>query len=174
MGITALVSLGATAALLGLTFTPWGGSPQLAGYMRVMILTLPVIALTYLLVALFQSMDHFVLQGSMSIPYNLALILFLALFAGKLGVGGYVAAVAAAWLLQLGMTVPYAVREKYRPRLRLDFKAPYVRTFFKTAAVTVLTTSIFLFCYLQDSAMTAHLPNSPVSAFYYADKLFTP
>lgn len=181
--ITVLLSL--LAAVLGVaaTFTPWaaslwegGGteSAQLAAYLRTMMLTLPVIAAAYLLVALFQSQEHFLLQGSMSIPYNLALILFLVLFAGRLGVGGYVAAVSAAWLLQLGMAVPYAVRERYRPRFRLDLRADYVRTFFKTAVVTVLTTSIFLFCYLQDSGAAAGLPGSPVSVFYYADKLFTP
>ena len=183
--ITIMVLLSAAVAALwaGATFTPWAdalwdGTAQetalLASYMRVMALTLPVIVLTYLLVALFQSLEHFVLQGSMSIPYNLALILFLALFAGRLGVGGYVAAVALAWLLQLAMTIPYAVKERYRYRPVLDLRADYVGTFLKTAVVTVLTTSIFLFCYLQDSGMTAQLSGSPVSAFYYADKLFTP
>lgn len=184
--ITISVLLSAVVAVVwvGATFIPafadslWEGggqeSAQLAGYMRVMILTLPVIVLTYLLVALFQSLEHFVLQGSMSIPYNLALIGFLAVFAGGLGVGGYVVAVAAAWLLQLGMTVPYSLKERYRYRPVLNFRADYVKTFLKTAVVTVLTTSIFLFCYLQDSAMTAQLAGSPVSAFYYADKLFTP
>lgn len=181
--ITVLLSLGVTVLWIAATFTPWvdtlwdGAAEEtalLASYMRIMALTLPVIVLTYLLVALFQSLEHFVLQGSMSIPYNLALILFLTLFADKLGVGGYVAAVALAWLLQLAMTVPYAVREKVRLRPHLHLKADYVKTFFKTAAVTVLTTSIFLFCYLQDSGMTSQLAASPVSAFYYADKLFTP
>lgn len=180
--ISVLLSAVVAAVWIGLTFLPslteslWGSenAAQLAGYMRVMILTLPVIVLTYLLVALFQSLEHFVLQGSMSIPYNLALIVFLALFAGRLGVGGYVAAVALAWLLQLGMTVPYSLKERYRYRPVLDFRADYVKTFLKTAVVTVLTTSIFLFCYLQDSSMTARLAGSPVSTFYYADKLFTP
>lgn len=181
--IMVLVSAAVAALWIGATFTPlmdtlWTGSAEetalLAGYMRLMALTLPVIVLTYLLVALFQSLEHFVLQGSMSIPYNLALILFLVLFAGRLGVGGYVAAVALAWLLQLAMTVPYGLKEHCRLRPVLDLRADYVTTFFKTAAVTVLTTSIFLFCYLQDSGMTAQLSDSPVSAFYYADKLFTP
>ncbi|MBD5155182.1 MAG: hypothetical protein HDT15_08980 [Oscillibacter sp.] len=182
--ISVLLSAIAAAVWIALTFVPavanslWEGSAQesaqLAGYMRVMILTLPVIVLTYLLVALFQSLEHFALQGSMSIPYNLALIAFLAVLAGGLGVGGYVMAVAVAWLLQLGMTVPYALKEHYRYRPVLNFRADYVKTFVKTAAVTVLTTSIFLFCYLQDSSMTAQLTGSPVSAFYYADKLFTP
>lgn len=183
--ITITVLLALIVAILGVafTFTPWGASlwdggpadaQRLTACLRIMMLTLPFIVLTYLLVALFQSQEHFILQGSMSIPYNLALILFLALFAGRLGLTGYVAAVSAAWLLQLGMTVPYAVRERYCPRLRWNLRADYVRTFFKTAAVTILTTSIFLFCYLQDTSMALSLTDSPVSAFYYADKLFTP
>ena len=182
--VSVLLSAIVAAVWTGATFLPslagslWEGgaeeSLQLAGYMRIMILTLPVIVLTYLLVALFQSLEHFILQGSMSIPYNLALIAFLALFAGQLGVGGYVAAVALAWLLQLAMTFPYAHRERYRYRPALNLRADYVGSFLKTALVTVLTTSIFLFCYLQDSSMTAQLTGSPTSAFYYADKLFTP
>lgn len=182
--ISVLLSVIAAAVWIAATFLPtvsdafWEGdaeaSRQLAGYMRVMILTLPLIVLTYLLVALYQSLEHFILQGSMSIPYNLLLIAFLAFFGGTLGVGGYVAAVAAAWLLQFGMTVPYSVKERYRYRPVLDLRADYLKTFLKTAAVTVLTTSIFLFCYLQDSSMTARLAGSPASAFYYADKLFTP
>ena len=183
ISLTVLLSLLAAALGVAATFTPWAASlwegggaeiARLAAYLRTMMLTLPVIAAAYLLVALFQSQEHFILQGSMSIPYNIALILFLALFSQRLGVGGYVAAVAAAWLLQLGMAVPYAVRERYRPRFRPDLKASYVPTFFKTAVVTVLTTSIFLFCYLQDSGTAAGLAGSPVSVFYYADKLFTP
>ena len=106
--ISVLLSAVVAAVWAGATFLPslagslWEGgaeeSLQLAGYMRIMILTLPVIVLTYLLVALFQSLEHFILQGSMSIPYNLALILFLALFAGRLGVGGYVAAAAGRFV----------------------------------------------------------------------------
>ena len=183
ISVTVLLGALVSGVWIAATFTPWMDTmwdgpaqetAQLAGYMRIMALTLPVILLTYLLVALFQSLEHFILQGSMSIPYNLALIAFLALFAGQLGVGGYVAAVALAWLLQLAMTFPYAHRERYRYRPALNLRADYVGSFLKTALVTVLTTSIFLFCYLQDSAMTASLEGSPVSAFYYADKLFTP
>ena len=181
--ITVLLSLLAAGGWIAFTFTPWMGAlwegsaqeaAQLAVYMRVMALTLPVIVLTYLLVALFQSLGHFMLQGSMSIPYNMALIIFLAVGAQRLGVGGYVAAVALAWLLQLAMTAPYMRGERVRLRPALDLRADYVWTFLKTAAVTVVTTSIFLFCYLQDSGMTVQLSGGPVSAFYYADKLFTP
>ena len=90
------------------------------------------------------------------------------------GIKGVVIASSCAWLLQLAMSIPYAKKEQYVYRPMLDRKADYVGTYFKTALVTVLTTSIFLFCYLIDTATATALNDSAVSAFYYADKLFTP
>ena len=42
----------------------------------VMVLSLPIITLTYLLLALFQTMGHFTLQGRLSLLYNLACLLY--------------------------------------------------------------------------------------------------
>ena len=148
---------------------------RLTGYIRIMSLALPIVAAAYLMVAMFQSLDHYELQGSMSIPYNVFLALFLGLFGAKLGMGGVIIACTAAWLLQLGMSVPYARKENYVFKPVLDLKAGYVGTYFKTAGVTVLTTSVFLFCYLIDTSSAASFSDGgAVSAFYYADKLFTP
>ena len=147
---------------------------RLVFYIRIMSLALPVVAATYLMVALFQSTDHYTLQGSMSIPYNLFLAGFLFLFGTRFGIGGVVVACTLAWLLQLGMSVPYARKERYVYRPTLDLKADYIGLYFKTAAVTVLTTSVFLFCYLIDTSRAASFDGGAVSAFYYADKLFTP
>lgn len=148
--------------------------PRLVLYIRVMSLSLPVVAAAYLMVAMFQAMDHYTLQGSMSIPYNLFLAVFMFLFGAKLGIGGVVAACTFAWLLQLGMSVPYAAKERYLYRPLLDLKADYIGIYFKTAAVTMLTTSVFLFCYLLDTSRASSFDSGAVSAFYYADKLFTP
>lgn len=143
-------------------------------FMRIMALTLPVIVLTYLLVAVFQSMDHFALQGSMSLPYSLFLIAYLVIAAEKNSITVYVAAVAAAWLLQFAMTVPYAVKERYIYRPVIDFRQGYIKDFTKTALVTIVTSSAYLFCYLIDASHAENLGAGTTSAFYYADKLFTP
>ena len=131
-------------------------------------------AAAYLNVAIFQATDHYELQGSMSIPYNAFLSVFLVTLGAKWGIKGVVIASSCAWLLQLGMSIPYAKKEHYLYRPMLDRKADYVGTYFKTALVTVLTTSVFLFCYLIDTATATAFNDSAVSAFYYADKLFTP
>ena len=182
--VTLLISLAALGVWQLWASTPLVGAvwknaaeidlARLVLYIRVMALSLPVVAAAYLMVAMFQAMDHYTLQGSMSIPYNLFLAVFLFAFGAKLGIGGIVAACTFAWLLQLGMSVPYAAKERYLYRPRLDLKADYLGIYFKTAAVTVLTTSVFLFCYLIDTSRAASFDSGAVSAFYFADKLFTP
>jgi len=182
--VTLLISLAALGVWQLWASTPLVGAiwkkaaetdlPRLVLYIRVMSLSLPVIAAAYLMVAMFQATDHYTLQGSMSIPYNFFLAGFLFLFGAKLGIGGIVAACTFAWLLQLGMSIPYAAKERYLYRPLLDLKADYLCIYFKTAAVTMLTTSVFLFCYLIDTSRAASFDSGAVSAFYYADKLFTP
>ena len=181
--ITLLGSLGVVGVWQVLASTPLVGVlwdvaeselPRLVGYIRIMSCALPIVAMAYLMVALFQATDHYELQGSMSIPYNVFLAVFLFLFGSKLGIGGIVVASAFAWLLQLGMSLPYAHKENYRYRPALDLRADYIGRYFKTAAVSVLTTSVFLFCYLIDTSTASAFDSGAVSSFYYADKLFTP
>lgn len=170
--VTALMLLAGATGLLG----------QAAGetdhafrwYASVMALTLPLIIATYLLMALFQAMGHYSLQGSLSLLYNVALCGLLLAAGKRLSVGAFAVACSAAWVLQLAMTLPYLVRERYRWRPRLDLRAPYLRVYVRTAAVTAFTTAIFLFCYLTDTRMAAPLGEGVTAAFYYADKLFTP
>ena len=181
--LTLLLSVAVVAVWQILASTPLVGMiwdveaaelPRLVRYIRIMACALPVVAAAYLMVALFQATDHYELQGSMSIPYNVFLAGYLFLFGSRFGIGGVVVASASAWLLQLAMSLPYARKERYVYRPTLDLKAGYVGTYFKTAAVTVLTTSVFLFCYLIDTSTAAGFSSGAVSAFYYADKLFTP
>ena len=146
----------------------------LRSYLTICLSTLPLIVLIYLLVAVFQSMDHYTLQGSLSLPYNILLIVFLALFASKERMGEYVAVLCFAWILQLAMTVPSAVREKFRYYPSFDLKSDDLKFFFRTTVVTVFTTSIFLWCYLADSATVTRFGEGAASAVYFADKLFTP
>ncbi|MGM9568341.1 MAG: polysaccharide pyruvyl transferase CsaB [Clostridia bacterium] len=143
-------------------------------FVRIMALTLPVIIATYLMVAVFQSMDHFALQGSMSLPYSVFLILILIFFMERESILLYVIAVSAAWLLQYAMTIPYAVKERYFYRPVARFGETYIKDFTKMAIVTIVTTSAYLFCYLTDASHAEQLGAGVTSAFYYADKIFTP
>ena len=148
--------------------------PTLRMYLQICVLTLPLIVVIYLLVAVFQSMEHYTLQGSLSLPYNVLLIVFLVLFSSSERVLEYVLVICFAWLLQFAMTIPCIVREKFRLIPGLHFRDPDLKLFARTTVVTVFTTSIFLLCYLADSNTVSSFGSGAVSAVYYADKLFTP
>ena len=181
--VSLVVSLGITALLMLLVqFAPVArflnvadaNASTLRTYLSICVLTLPLIVLIYLLVSVFQSMEHYTLQGSLSLPYNILLIVFLALFATGDHMLEYILVVCFAWVLQLAMTVPSWIQENFRFYPALRFRDPDVALFFRTTVVTVFTTSIFLWCYLADSATVTRFGDGAVSAVYYADKLFTP
>ena len=147
---------------------------QLISFIRIMALSLPIIIVSYLMVAVFQSMDHFALQGSMGLPYSVFLILYLVLFGNKDSIYTYVVLVCFAWLLQFAMCLPYMFKEHYIYRPVLDIKQNYIKVFIKTSIVTIITSSMYLFCYLIDASYASGLVEGTTSAFYYADKIFTP
>lgn len=153
------------------------GSPALfERFVLYMVPTLPVIVVSYLLVALFQSMGHYSLQGSLSLLYN-AFLCFILIFAGNnLTVDNFVILTSVAWLLQFAMVIPYIIKEKYRFRFRFGIygTGAHFGLFFRTAVVTIFTTSVFLFCYLIDYSMAFNISKTAPTSFYYADKLFTP
>lgn len=152
----------------------FGSDPNVLPFIRVMALSLPAIVAAYLMVALFQALDHFALQGSMSLPHSLLLIGYLLLFGRQDALMPYVWLVCLAWVLQFMMCLPYVVKEKYRYRPRLDLKCGYLGFFAKTSLVNIVATSTYLFCYLLDADAAELLGSGSTTAFYYADKLFTP
>lgn len=152
----------------------FGSDSAVLPMVRVMALSLPVIVMAYVMVALFQSLDHFSLQGSMSLPHSVFLIGYLLIFGDSENIMTYVWLVCVAWVLQFAMCLPYVVKEKYVYKPRLDPKEGYFGTFVKTSLVTIITSSTYLFCYLLDASAAAELGEGTTSAFYYADKLFTP
>ncbi len=179
------LSLSALVMLFGLLFTKLylgsaltGLSSELADtlilYTRILLPGLLVIVATYLFLSLLQSLEHYYLQGSLSLPANVAIILYLLIFGDRFGMTGLVGVISCAWLLQMTMTIPALVKEKYRFRISLDLRADYIPDFAKTALVTIFNTSVFLICYLSDTSVAKSLGEGNATAFYYADKLFSP
>lgn len=135
---------------------------------------LPVVMLTYLLLAVFQSMGHYTLQGALGLLYNVALIAALILLSGKLSIQTFALLTAVCWLLQLAMTFPAMRKERYVPRLRINLKEKDYWDFLRTGAVTAFNSALFLLCYLVNTLFTSSAPAGTVSAFFYANKLYEP
>jgi murein biosynthesis integral membrane protein MurJ len=169
-GATALTGAGLTQQLLGVE----DGTGVFRFSFTVLLWALPVIALTYLLLALFQSMGHFTLQGSLSLLYGLVLCAVLLIFGERLSLRGFVVLTSAGWLLQLLMTVPAIKKERYRFRFTPDLRWPEYRAFLRTGAATVFNSSLLLLCYLVNTRFAAAGPEGTLSAFFYANKLYEP
>lgn len=116
LAVTGLLALagvtGVAEKVLGIT-----GDLSLFRFCFLVLLpTLPVIALTYLLLALFQTLGHYTLQGSLSLLYNLALCAVMLLMGDRLTLRSFTVASSAFWLLQLAMILPSVRKEAYRFR----------------------------------------------------------
>lgn len=172
--------LGLTLLLEGLNLTgllgrlAGAGAPLFRQCFGALLLALPVILFTYLLLALLQSLEHYTLQGSLSLLYSLVLCAVLALAGERLSLPGFALLTAVGWLLQLCMLLPAAKKERYRFRFTPDFRMPELRDFARTGLTTVVTSATFLFCYLLNSHFAAGFGSGAVSAFYYADKIYEP
>ena len=179
--LSILGSVGLCALLLALGLT--GVIPALVGaegdplFLRCfawLLLALPVILVTYLLVALFQAMEHYNIQASLSLLYNVALCALLLLAGSRLSLSAFALLTAVCWLLQLAMVLPVARRERFRFRFVLRGDMAEIPHFFRTAIVTMVTTSVFLLCYLLNTHFAAGMAAGTASAYYYADKIFEP
>ena len=169
--LTAACAATAVLVLLGVLGV-FGGTLSL--YMVILSLSLPVIVLTYMFMAYFQVLGHYSVQGCLSLLYNIVLCFVLLVWGSRMSVPAFAACMSGAWLLQLAVLVPCFAKERYRFRFALKAQKGEIRTFLKTAAATLFTTSAFLLCYLCDSAQSAFMGEGVVTAFSYADKLFTP
>ncbi len=137
-------------------------------------LCLPVVVLTYLLLALFQSLGHMTLQGFLSLLYNLVLCAALAFFGRSMSLRTFVVLTSVCWLLQLAMNLPLMKKEGFRFGLSLDLRDREYWSFVRTGMATVFNSALFLLCYLVNSSFAARGPEGTVSAFFYACRLYEP
>ena len=181
LSLTLLVSFGLCVVLLALNLT--GIIPLLIGAQgevmfrqcfSVLLITLPIIMVTYLLVALFQAMEHYNIQASLSLLYNVVMCALLLFVGSRLSLPVFALITAVCWLLQLAMVFPVSHREQFRFRFTLRGSMAEIPHFFRTAMVTMVTTSVFLLCYLLNTRFAAGMVDGTASAYYYADKIYEP
>jgi putative peptidoglycan lipid II flippase len=140
----------------------------------VLLPALPIITLTYLLLALFQSMGHYTLHASLSLLYSMVLCGVLVAAGNSLTLPVFAALTSLGWLLQLVMVLPYVKKEKYRFHFRPDFKQKDYWGFLRTSGATMFNSALFLLCYLINTRFAAASVEGTVSAFFYADRLYEP
>ena len=174
LGVMGLLYLGNACGLMETLLGVGDGSPMFRSLFSVLLPALPIITLTYLLLALFQSMGHFTLQGSLSLLYSVVLCGVLLLTGENLSLQTFAVLTSLGWLLQLAMTFPYIKKEGYRFHFSPDFRQKDYWMFLRTGAATVFNSALFLLCYLINTRFAASAAEGTVSAFFYADRLYEP
>ena len=170
---TLVLALSVTGGLVALGTVGLGRGPFWSYFLR-LVPALPIIAVTYLLLALFQSMGHFTLQAGLSFLYNVALCAALLLPGRHIDLPSFALLTALCWLLQLAMTVPSIRKERYRFHFTPDSKGGEYRRFLRTGMTIMFSTAVFLLCYLINTHFAAAGEVGAAASFFYADRLYEP
>lgn len=90
---------------------------------QLMSIMFPMIIFTgfaFSFVGILQSFGEYNIPSIISVVYNIAIILYCAVFANRFGIQGLAVTMLVAWSLQVAVQIPSLIKFKYR--FRLDFK----------------------------------------------------
>jgi putative peptidoglycan lipid II flippase len=178
----AQISLWATIlCLLGIVFAPAVTSLIAPGLRsdvfdlavhltRIMIPTLLFVSLTYVAAGILQVHGYFLLSSSISIPFNLLIIISLYFKGNDIIFLGYVTTLG--WFLQFLVQVPVLLKEKYRFFGRIDFKNEHTVLMFKQLMPILLGNSLLQLCLIIDRSFATHLEEGTAGALGYGSNLF--
>ena len=137
---------------------------------RIMLPTLLFVSLTYVAAGVLQVHGHFLLSASISIPFNILVIVSLFLKGDDLIMLGYVTTLG--WLLQFLIQLPTLFKEKYRFHARIDFHNERTRLLYKQLLPILLGNSLLQLCLIIDRSFATHLLPGTTAALGFGSNLF--
>ncbi|WZL72171.1 murein biosynthesis integral membrane protein MurJ [Clostridiaceae bacterium 35-E11] len=130
------------------------------------------ICITYVFVAMLQSLEKFKVTSIISFPANIAVILYLYFFSQQYGVQGLAIMTLVGWTLQFGIQIPFLYKEGYRYRFALDLQDESVKKFFRIIIPIVIVASVNQINMLLDEKQASFLEHGRISILYYANMLY--
>ncbi len=172
---------GSLLCLVGIIFAPAltkviapGVSDDVVGLAimltRIMIPTLLLVSLTYVTAGVLQVHGRFKLSSSISIPFNVLIIVALLLKGDDVVLLGFVTTIG--WFLQFLLQVPVLFKEKYRFFARISFKDEQTKMLFKQLLPILLGNSLLQLCLIIDRTFGTHLDPGVTSALTFGGNLF--
>ncbi|TSC90224.1 MAG: Integral membrane protein MviN [Microgenomates group bacterium Gr01-1014_5] len=125
---------------------------------------------SYLLTAVLEAHQRFLVSATAPLFYNIGIILATAFLAPSLGMGAAVLGVILGSFLHLAIQLPFAIGLGFRPKLLLDFRDPAVREISKLAIPRIVELSFFQVKRLTD-LFTASLVVGGLTYFKFGDSL---
>ncbi len=168
-------------AIVGIIFAPALSkfiAPGLEGHVaqiatvltQIMMPTLLFVSLTYVTAGILQVHGYFLLSATISIPFNLLIIISLLCRGEDIIFLGYVTTIG--WLLQFIVQLPVLVREKYRFFFILDFKNEHTLNMFRQLIPILLGNSLLQLCLIVDRSFGTHLEEGTAAALAFGSNLF--
>lgn len=143
-----------------------------AHLMQRMFPILTCICITYVFVAMLQSLEKFKVTSMISFPANTAVIFYLYLFSQQYGVEGLAVMTLVGWVLQFVIQLPFLYKEGYYYRFTLDFQDEDIRKFFRIIIPITIVASVNQINMLLDEKQASFLEHGRISILYYANMLY--
>jgi putative peptidoglycan lipid II flippase len=137
---------------------------------RIMIPTLLFVSLTYVAAGVLQVHSYFLLSSSISIPFNLLVIISLLFRGQDIILLGYVTTLG--WFLQFLIQVPVLLKEKYRFFFKIDFQNEHTLLMFKQLLPILLGNSLLQLCMIIDRSFGTHLEAGTTATLAFGGNLF--
>ncbi|MCT4604756.1 MAG: murein biosynthesis integral membrane protein MurJ [Marinisporobacter sp.] len=139
---------------------------------RIMLPILIFICITYIFVALLQSMERFKVTSIISMPANILMIFFLLFFSQKYGVEGLAVVTTIGWMLQFLVMTPVLYKEGYRYKFSINFKDRHIKEFFSMILFIMIVSAVSQINILLDEKQASFLGHGKISYLYYANILY--
>ncbi|WP_294097377.1 murein biosynthesis integral membrane protein MurJ [Proteiniclasticum sp.] len=176
-----VVILSSVIILLVLVFTPQvillfasgfkGETLDLAVlFTRISIFGIAFSGLIYILNAYLQLKDNFVIPALISLPMNLVLI-FSIYLSDLAGIEILAYGILASVVIQLLFIIPSVLKYRFKYKLVLDFKDPYLREMLLLSIPIIIGTSVNQLNVLVDKNIASNVALGGISALNYAYRL---
>lgn len=165
-----------TGTILNIATTGFTGEKLALSLQIIKILapTVVFICIAYFFVGLLQANEHYLLPTLISVPYNLVAIIYLMFFADKFGIVGLAFITLFGWFLQMTVQLPTVVKvAKFKFRFTLTDYDGYAKMFLISLLPIVFVASTSQLNVIVDTGFISLFGDGSVSAFYYANMLFT-
>ncbi|PAB58757.1 murein biosynthesis integral membrane protein MurJ [Anaeromicrobium sediminis] len=139
---------------------------------KIMYPILICISITYVFVAMLQSLEMFKVTSLISFPANIISILYLMFLSKTYGVKGLAVITLVGWVFQFLVQVPFLLKEGYKYRFKINFKDENIKRVFKVLIPMIIVASSIQMNILIDEKYASLLKDGTVSYIHYGNTLY--
>ncbi|MCD8391190.1 MAG: murein biosynthesis integral membrane protein MurJ [Firmicutes bacterium] len=141
---------------------------------QLMSIMFPMIIFTgfaFSFVGILQSFGEYNIPSIISVVYNIAIILYCAVFSNRFGIQGLAVTMLVAWSLQVAVQIPSLVKFKYKFRLDFRLKDENIKKALLLAGPMLISTWVQPLYTIINSRLASSIDGA-YSSLEYANRLY--